>query len=276
MGFLGAGDVSIFGSYYIFMNSSLLIILSAVVAAVVVSLIAFGSGLTGWNRAAIIFLAVVSLGVVWLIVTAITQYQKRRLEEMVLAGAEVGLQLDEDKPGKNAIDPKPKYGSELAKKNAQVRYLFVGAMGDGGRTVRVFQHMYMVSAGQTAYPVYHRAGYVAVPKDWPTTRICTKKKGKMRFGTWKKRKAAILETEEFNKRFIVKSFDPEFAIILVNIELQEALLRMSSKKAAWHIEAGRLWYIEKGGMSGEGLRSVLEGISLFADYIHPALWEEGE
>ena len=256
------------------MNSSLLIILSAVVAAVVVSLLAFGSGLAWSNRVMIIFLAVVSLGVVWLIVVAITRYQKRRLEEMVLAGAEVGLQLDEEKPGKNAIDPKPKFGSELSKKGAQVRYLFVGPMGEGGQTVRIFQHMYMVSAGQTAYPVYHRVGYVAVPMDRPTTRICPKKKGKLRFGTWQKRKAVVLETEEVNKRFLVKSFDTEFAVILLNLDLQQALLSLPAKTAAaWHIEEGRLWYIEKGGMSAASLAGVMEHFRLFVDFVYPELWE---
>ena len=225
------------------------------------------------NGSILIIAASIAIALLWWGITSFLKYLEQKRKEMILTAEQIGLQLDDEKPSKKAIDTKPKYANELSKKNARLRYLFVGSIGEDGLTIRIFQHGYTISTGQSAYTIYHRAGYVRCPEDWPTTRICTRRKGKMKFGTWKKKNEITLENDEFNRRFMVKSFDPDFAVTLLNPDLQEALLSVDKKIAgAWHIESGRLWYLEKGSMTPLSLPLTMKHFRLFVDYIYPELW----
>lgn len=217
--------------------------------------------------------ALVIITLAWVIITRVIRYHKEQRAELLQLAAEMGLQLVNEKPPANAFEPKPKHAAQLSMQKSNYRMLFAGTLGLTGPVGRIFQHQYVVSTGQSTFTIRHRVATIDIPKDWPTTRICSRRKGKLRFGIWKKKQPLELESKEFNRRFIVKSLDAGFALLLVDPELQAALLTIPKEIAlAFHIENGQLNYLEKGALNRNSLHLLIDRLQLFCTTIPQELW----
>lgn len=218
--------------------------------------------------------ALVILTLAWVIIIRFIRYQKKKRAELIHLAAELGLQLIDEKPPQKTFEPKPEHAAQLSMKKSRYRLLFAGLLNHTGPAARIFQHEYVVSTGQSNFTVRHRIATIDIPPDWPTTRICSRRKGKMKFDIWKKKKPLTLESKEFNRRFIVKSIDSGFALLLADPSLQAALLRIPKGIAlAFHLENGKLYYLEKGSLNSNSIRALLDRLQLFCTSVPAELWD---
>lgn len=216
---------------------------------------------------------VIALAVLLMLIRQLKQWIRKEREELITAGAELGLQFVAAKPDKKSILPLPQQTPHLSRKDARPKLMFAGFVDSPRRPIKVFEHTYNVMAGQIIIPFTHRVAVMPVPASWPTTRIYGRRATNMKIGIWKRLKPLKLDSDEFNQRFTTQSTDPGFALLFVNPEIQEIILSASDRKASvWHVESGHLWYYEKGSMTPESLRRM---ISLFMDFVRlttPELW----
>lgn len=139
----------------------------------------------------------------------------------------------------------------------------------GKKPLTLLQHRYVVSTGQTTVQIVHTIAALPCPPAWPPIKLASEHLGHRIAGVFGKGDLK-LESEEFNKRWFVKTDDEDFATLLLGPEMQTWLLD-TPKWATFQIEHGQLVCAAKKALKPEELPRLAELCQGFADLIVPEL-----
>ena len=137
--------------------------------------------------------------------------------------------------------------------NAKIKHVLEGEID--GRPLVIFQGSYMVYTGQTMTQVAHTI-YAATAPAWPRTHITPRSffsRLALRLG---RGPALLLENDEFNARFKVKTDDEDFAIALLSPQMQAFLLTKTGVR--WRIDPGRLCLTYGGSLKPHRIEASLD------------------
>lgn len=149
--------------------------------------------------------------------------------------------------------------------------------GDAG-TILLAEHMYLVYAGKHAHPVFHTMAIASCPARWPTFDIKEEHLGhkivKVVLGQNSKLIARDLEVEsaDFNARWRVKTDDPDFALVFLSPEMQQAVMRVPK---GWYIRvgAGALAVVANAQLKPEMLAKMVETLESIVAQVPDEIWE---
>jgi hypothetical protein len=137
-----------------------------------------------------------------------------------------------------------------------------------GRELTCFQHLYVISTGQTTVPVQHTVIVTDAPQ-WPTVTIRRRASiGRLllRFGIGG---GLRLEDDLFNRTFKVTADDEEFALTLLSPAMQRFLLEKPS--VAWRVNPGCVAMVYRGPLRFDRLGGSIERMRAFWSHVAPEL-----
>jgi hypothetical protein len=137
-----------------------------------------------------------------------------------------------------------------------------------GRELTCFQHLYVVSTGQTTVPVQNTAIVTEAPQ-WPTVTI--RPRGALnamllRFGL---ARGMRLEDDSFNRAFKVSADNEDFALTLIPPEMQRFLIEKPT--LVWRVNPGHVAMIYRGQLRFDRLDGSIERMRTFWSLVPPEL-----
>jgi hypothetical protein len=184
-------------------------------------------------------------GAIVAMIFVISVLDKARRHDVGAALAEKGMEVDH-------APPKERRGGHFAP-FASLKALRHGAKGVRiwaggaveGRQVFLIDHAYTVHTGKSNHTVHHTAAATACPAQWPVVSL---KGQNLVTGWWANLhgRDMTLENEAFNKRWIVRAENEDFALLVLSPQVQEFLCNAPSGET-WQIGHGWIcWYRQKG------------------------------
>jgi len=235
----------------------ILVILGAAIAAVMTLAI---SGRGSPAAAAGILVPALILAVVVGLVTAL----KRRRAASTAPAAPAGPEQLAAKLGLAYLDKGVKgFHHDLGPlpgipRGGDIRHVMTGTMH--GRDLLVFQHTYVVNTGQAVIPVHHTVLTTPAPP-WPVVTVLPRRGLRALAYRLGLRRGLLLEDEAFNLAFRIRTDDEEFALTLLDPDLQQFL--REHVRITWHVHAGRAAMIYGGAVKVDRLEASLDRLRRF-------------
>lgn len=153
-------------------------------------------------------------------------------------------------------------------RNAKIRHVLQGVLD--GRGLAILEASYMVYAGHTMMQVSNTV-YAADAPAWPSTLLSPRGLfGRLAFRMGRA-SGLMLESQEFNARFVVKTDEDDFAIALLSPEMQAFML--TKTRVRWRIGGGRVCLIYEGGLKAGRIEASLHRMRTFWSLVPPELHE---
>ncbi len=156
-----------------------------------------------------------------------------------------------------------KYGAK------KVKWFATGKID--GRDVTVIEHRYTVSTGQSTATIMHVCVACPCPTHWPMVEL----RGEHVFDRLAHALGSSelkLESEAFNRRWLISAQDEDHAIMLLTPEVQE-LLKDSPGGESWAIGRGWARLSGKGkALKPEGIREALRKPGRLLEQVPPELF----
>lgn len=240
-------------------------ILAAVVVVVAMVVVVVTQGQRAW--APILAMSIlIAAGAIVLALIAAGHRRRERREAIATEASALGF--SHEAKLKNAYHTLARKHTHLSNRGAKITSHLSGTVHPGAHAA-VFEHAYLIMAGQTPIHVQHRVAVLEAPADWPVVEI------KLRKIRWLRRlwpmRQIDFEEEAFNDRYSVESPDEGFAIALLTPELQQWLAGLETPLGHWHIEGGRIFYLEEGRLRPGDPRRMLEREAEFLSLTPPEL-----
>ncbi len=175
---------------------------------------------------------VVAIGAI--ISSRVARKKRRELLERL---AKRGWRVD-DRPSGPARDEAfaPFEGLSIRRGAKAVRASLVGEID--GTEVRVIEHRYTESSGNSSRTIRHIGVAIRCPPAWPDLRLAHENLG-TKLISMLAGKDLQMENDEFNKRWRIKADDEDFAVLVLNPSVQSWLMRDDSSEI-WSIADGWL------------------------------------
>ncbi|MBO6514174.1 MAG: hypothetical protein JJ974_09445 [Phycisphaerales bacterium] len=138
----------------------------------------------------------------------------------------------------------------------------------GDQPVEIYERSQMMWLGSFMAPVVVECYYKLPAPNWPKVQIQARR-GLSRI--FRSRKGIQLDDEQFNASFRVRTQDEEFAIMLLNPELQRFILDKPSVDWSAGEGAIKLWY--RGKLRKKRIDRSLDRLSKFQSLITPELFD---
>ncbi len=219
---------------------------------------------------AAVIIVVFLLFVVMLIAAAVAAQKKRKAAIDALF-AELGFTLvrKPDIAASEAIWEPFSYFKHLKYGAKKVKWFATGKID--GRDVTVIEHLYTVSTGQSTATIMHVCVACPCPMHWPMVEL----RGEHVFDRLAHALGSSelkLESEAFNRRWLISAQDEDHAIMLLTPEVQE-LLSDSPGGESWAIGRGWARLSGKGkALKPEGIRDAIEKPGLLLERVPPELF----
>ena len=147
-----------------------------------------------------------------------------------------------------------------------------------GEGILLAEHMYLVYAGKHAHPVFHTMAIAPCPARWPSFDIKEEHLGhkivKVVLGQNSKFAARDVEVEsaDFNARWRVKTDDPDFALVFLSPEMQQAVMRVPK---GWYVRAGQgaLAIVANSQLKPEMLAKMVETLEAIVAQVPEEIWQ---
>ncbi len=183
-------------------------------------------------------------GAIFSMIFVISVLDRARRHDMAAALAEKGMEVD-------AAPSKERRGglftpfASLKALRHSAKGLRTWAGGEvEGRQVFLIEHAYTVHTGKSNHTVHHTAAAIACPSQWPVVSL---KGQNVVTGWWANLhgRDMKLENEAFNKQWIVRAENEDFALLVLSPQVQDFLCNAPSGET-WQIGHGWIcWYRQK-------------------------------
>ncbi len=202
----------------------------------------------------------------------ISRLAKKKRQDLLAMSSQLDLTLIKEKAKREDLGKLPARDSNLKHKSPMVRNLYRGILRNAESEFIVADFSYVIMAGQVIIPITIQLVLTDVPKSWPVTRISANKTrgldGKIRI-----KDRIKLDNEGFNQLYRVESENEDFAIALLDPEMQKWISTLPNRnKCVWHIEKGRLAYMQTGRLSAQSLPELINRCDTFIAAIPKEMW----
>ncbi len=214
---------------------------------------------------AVVLTSVIVAVIAGVIVLAVASSKKNRLRRAAIAAwlQSRGLRVSPGPVAREILGPI----ESLAARSEKAIWSGVGSIE--GIQVVAIEHTYSTGSGKSRHTHNHSVISIALPTAWPTLSV-TAEHFLHRIGEMFGMRDIRLDDEAFNKRFRVKCEDENFALLLLNPEVQ-ALMMTWDKRACLAVRGDRLCVYTSRHLEEAEWRAFLDGALALRAAIAPEL-----
>jgi hypothetical protein len=246
----------------------LITLIAGLVVALAIGLMLASAGGAG-NGPVAIAIAIIAIGLVVGVLSFVAhrRHQSRRAQarqealECLPDGCALSSVESPDPKLHQAFGPLPRIP-----RGGRVQLVLRGELD--GREITCFQHLYVVSTGQTTVPVQNTVIVAAAPQ-WPTVTIRPRGALGAMFLRVGLARGMRLEDDSFNRAFKVSADNEDFALTLISPEMQRFLLEKPA--LVWRVNPGHVAMIYRGQLRFDRLDGSLERMRSFWSLVPPEL-----
>lgn len=196
-----------------------------------------------------VLIVVIVVGVILSLVAVAIVSEKRRRHAILEAFAAAGFTHTPKPTDDEKAEAFSMLGTMRALRTGPSGVQWIARGDSSGLSVTLVEHVYTTGSGKNRTTHYHAIAAAPCPRSWPRVEISEEHlfdKIAQMFG----RGDFNVESEEFNKRFKVKTESDDFALLLLNPEVQAWCLALP-RRTAVSIGDGAICVVRKARLSAK-------------------------
>lgn len=141
----------------------------------------------------------------------------------------------------------------------------------GEQPVEIYERSQWMWLGSFAAPIVVECYYKLPAPNWPKVQIQARRGLAKMFYSRRRHKGIVLESDAFNAAYKVKTKDEDFAVLLLNPDLQSFI--MNKPTVDWSVGEGfiKLWY--RGKLRKKRIDNALNRLAKFQSLITEDLYD---